>query len=106
MAKQRDSKATGKSGRASWFDEKSQTPRIEESARQLESFLKTVADGKVTDKEIKAQEARVVAVMKEVEPLLDDSTHEKVSRLLYELTAYDLMQTLYHMRPPARQFRG
>jgi hypothetical protein len=125
MAKQRDSKAAGgkpdskaasgkphskeagkKSGRVSWFDDKSQMSRIEEYAQQLDSFVKAVADGKVTEGEVKAQEASLVALMKEVEPLLDDALHEKVTRLLCELTAYDLMQTLYHMRPPARQFRG
>ena len=125
MAKQRDSKAAdkkpdskaaggkpdskaagGKPGRVSWFDDKSKMPRIEESARQLDSFVAALADGKVTEGEVKAQEARLVALMKEVEPLLDDAQHEKVTRLLCELTAYDLMQTLYLMRPPARRFRG
>jgi hypothetical protein len=47
-----------------------------------------------------------VDLMKEVEPLLDNALHEKVTRLLCELTAYDLMQTLNLMRPPARRFRG
>ena len=98
--------ATGKAGRISWFDDKSQMPRIEASARQLDSFLETMADGKVTEGEIKAQEDRLVALMKEVEPLLDDALHEKVTRLLCELTAYDLMQTLNLMRPAARRFRG
>jgi hypothetical protein len=119
MAKQRDSKAAGnskptgsskatgkKSGRVSWFDDKSKSPRIEESARQLDSFVQAMSDGKVTEGEVKAQEARLVALMKEVEPLLDDAQHEKVTQLLCELTAYDLMQTLYLMRPPARRFRG
>jgi hypothetical protein len=106
MATQRDTAAGGKPGRGSWFDEASQTPRIEESARQLDSFVQTMADGKVTEEEIKAQEARLVALMKEVEPLLDDALHEKVTRLLCELTAYDLMQTLYLMRPAVRKFRG
>jgi len=125
MAKQRDSKSAGnskpassskaadsskaagkKAGRVSWFDDKSKMPRIEESARQLDSFVAALADGKVTEGEVKAQEARLVDLMKEVEPLLDDAQHEKVTRLLCELTAYDLMQTLYLMRPPARRFRG
>ena len=86
MATQRDSAAGGKPGRAGWFDEASQTPRIEEYARQLDSFVQTMADGKV--------------------PQLDDALHEKVTRLLCELTAYDLMQTLSLMRPAVRKFRG
>src|SRR5215210_3453030 len=109
MAKQRDSGAAGKkSGRVSWFDDKSQTPRIEEYAQQLDSFVKAVADGKVTEGEVKAQEARLLALMKVVEPLLDDALHEKVTRLLCELTAYDLMQTLNLMQEarPKTTFRG
>jgi hypothetical protein len=33
--------------------------------------------------------------MKEVEPMLDDKQHAKVTQLLCELTAYDIMQTLH-----------
>ena len=67
-----------------------------------------MADGKVDDAEIKAQEARLVALMKEVEPLLDDALHEKVTQLLCELTAYDLMQMLHQMQQarPQTMFRG
>ena len=40
--------------------------------------------------------------MQEVEPLLEPDLHAKVTRLLCELTAYDLMQvmhSLHHSRP-------
>ncbi len=45
--------------------------------------------------------------MKEVEPQLDAATHAKVTQLLCELTAYDLMQVLHSMerRGPRRCFR-
>ena len=95
-------------GRSSWFDEATQTPLIEESARQLDSFIQTLADGRVDADEIEAQETRLVALMKEVEPLLDDALHEKVTRLLCELTAYDLMRILHTMQQarPKSVFRG
>jgi hypothetical protein len=95
-------------GRASWFDEATQAPLIEGAARQLDSFIQTLADGRVDEGEIKAQETRLVALMKEVEPLLDDSLHEKVTRLLCELTAYDLMQMLHTMQQsrPRTTFKG
>ncbi|HXG12724.1 MAG TPA: hypothetical protein VNK04_23400 [Gemmataceae bacterium] len=106
MAKKVESGKPGK--RASWFDEKSQAPLIETYARQLDSFLQTMADGKVEEKEIRDQEARLVNLMKEIEPQLDDALHEKVTRLLCELTAYDLMQTLFMMQEarPKTKFRG
>ena len=46
--------------------------------------------------------------MKEIEPLLSPEAHEKVTRLLCEVTAYDLMHALHmagHARPRAT-FRG
>jgi hypothetical protein len=95
-------------GRTSWFDEATQAPLIESSARQLDSFIQTLADGRVDADEIKAQETRLVALMKEIEPLLDDALHQKVTRLLCELTAYDLMRVLHTMQQarPKTVFRG
>ena len=96
------------SGRASWFDDATQTPLIEGYARQLESFVQTMADGKVDAGEMKAQETRLVALMREVEPLLDDATHDKVTRLLCELTAYDIMRLLHEIGAarPTTKFQG
>ena len=94
--------------RISWFDEKSQTPQIEQHARKLTTFIDALADGKVDEAELKAQEARLTALMKEIEPLLDDNLHSTVTQLLCELTAYDLMQTLHQMQQSRRKtvFRG
>src|SRR5262245_30957333 len=101
--------ARGKSGaRLRWLDDKAGTPLIERYARQLGSFLDAMADGEVDESEVKSQEARIVKVMKEVEPLLDDSQHAKVTELLCELTAYDIMQILHSMQKarPKVKFRG
>jgi hypothetical protein len=94
--------------RTSWFDDKSQTPLIDQYARKLTSFIEVLADGKVDAGEIKAQETRVVNLMKEIEPRLDDALHTKVTELLCEMTAYDLMQMLHEMEKarPKTAFRG
>lgn len=99
-------KPTGK--RASWLDEKSHKILIEQYARQLDSFLQAMADGKIEPSELRDQEARLVGLMKEVEPQLDDALHEKVTRLLCELVAYDLMQMVHTMQEsrPKTTFRG
>jgi hypothetical protein len=96
------------SKRTSWFDDKTEAPLIEQRARQLDSFVQTIADGKVEASEIKTQEGRLVALMKEIEPKLDDVLHAKVTQLLCELTAYDLMQILYTVQQarPKTKFRG
>lgn len=94
--------------RLSWFDEKTHAPLIEKYARQLDSFIETMADGKVEPSELKAQEKRLTTLMKEIEPQLDDALHAKVTELLCELTAYDLMQTVAAMQAarPKTVFRG
>ena len=91
-----------------WFDDSTDTPLIAEYARKLDSFLDAVADARIETRELDEQEKRVVSLMKEVEPLLSPEAHEKVTRLLCEVTAYDLMQAL-HMAGHARTkttFRG
>jgi hypothetical protein len=95
-------------GRLSWFDEKTSKPLIDGYARTLESFVTTMADGKVEPKELRAQEKRIIDLMKEVEPLLNDDLHAKVTSLLCELTAYDIMQLLFTLDAarPKTKFRG
>jgi hypothetical protein len=97
-----------KSKRSSWFDAKSHRLLIEEHAKQMDSFLQAMADGKIEPSELHAQEERLVALMKEIEPLLDDALHEKVTRLLCELVAYDQMQMVHMMQEarPKGVFRG
>jgi len=91
-----------------WFDAASDAPLLAEYARKLDSFLEVVADGRVDSTELEAQEKRVVALMKEVEPLLPPEAHEKFTQLLCEVTAYDLMNTLHlaHASRPRTKFRG
>ena len=81
---------------------------IADQGKRLDSFLQAIADGKVTDDEVKSQEERLVKLMKEIEPQLDPKLHEHVTRLLCEVTAYDMMQSLnmMQMRRPATKFRG
>jgi hypothetical protein len=96
------------SERISWIDEESQTSVIEQYSRQLDSFVNTFADGRVDEEELTAQEQRLTTLMKEIEPLLDDETHAKVTTLLCELTAYDIMQLAAAMQEsrPKTVFRG
>ncbi|MBN1344336.1 MAG: hypothetical protein JXQ73_16735 [Phycisphaerae bacterium] len=111
VKKARVAKAAAKRGgaaRVSWLDDKGQKPIIDRYARQLKSFLDALADGKVDASEVAAQESRLVELMKEIEPKLSDSMHGKVTQLLCELTAYDLMQVLHsmHEAKPTTVFRG
>ena len=100
--------AKASAGKTPWFDEKSDSEMITEYARKLDSFLDVVADGVVDSKELEAQEKRVVALMREVEPLLSPEAHEKITHLLCEVTAYDLMNAMHlaGKSRPRTKFRG
>lgn len=91
-----------------WFDEASDTSLISEQAQRLEPFLAAMADGRIDSSEVKAQEERLVAQMRVVEPMLNAEQHAQVTKLLVELTAYDLMQVLHsiHESRPKTTFRG
>jgi len=93
--------------RSSWIDPDTNEPLIDDYARKLEAFVQAFGDGIITKQEISDQEARLIDVMKEVEPSLDDETHAKVTKLLCELTAYDIMQFVFEMQQSrATMFRG
>jgi hypothetical protein len=93
--------------RRSWIDPETNDPLIDDYAKQLKSFMRAFQDGVISDKEISDQEARLVDLMKNVESILDDETHAQVTRLLCELTAYDIMQFTYEMQQSrAKMFRG
>ncbi len=92
----------------SWLDEKSQAPLIDTYVQKLGTFVDAMADGRVDNSEVAAQEQRVVALMKEVEPALNEAQHAQVTKLLCELTAYNVMQTLNSLQSarPTTKFRG
>ena len=94
--------------RSAWLDETSSVPIITEKAQQMKSFLDAMADGVVDASEVKAQEARLVELMKQIEPLLSDELHEKITQLLCEVSVYDLMHVLHtvHQSRPQAVFRG
>ena len=91
--------------RQSWLDDEAKTTLIDDYARNLSTFMDAMADGIVDAKEVADQEQRVVELMKEVEPQLDDAMHEQVTKLLCEMSAYSVMQllhSLYEARPASK----
>ena len=84
--------------RTSWFDDNAQHPSIHERMEKLESFTSALADGQVSKQELSAQEARLMAALKALEPDLSDAQHEKVTTVLVELSAYNVMRLLRELR--------
>ncbi len=83
--------------RMNWFDEKAEYPIIQEEVNKLRLFTDAMADGVVETKELEAQEQRLVAAMQRLEPALDDELHGKVTTVLVELSAYNIMRLLHEL---------
>jgi hypothetical protein len=84
--------------RTSWFDEKAEHPAIQERVSKLASFTDALADGMITKQELGGQEQRLVSAMKKVEADLNDDLHAKVTTVLVELTAYNIMRLLHELQ--------
>lgn len=82
--------------RSSWFDD-SDLPIIDEQVAKLESFTAAMADGVIEKQELEKQQESLVAAMKAAEPLLNDEAHAKVTRLLIEMSAYNIMRLLHEL---------
>ncbi len=97
-----------KKHRTPWLDDDGDAPLVHEYAEKLSGFMAAMADGKIEKHELDDQEARVVALMKKVEPELPPELHEDVTRLICELTAYNIMHTIHGLleAAPKTVFRG
>ena len=84
--------------RASWFDDKTDYPIIHDQVQKLQTFTDALADGIVEKRELEAQEQRLVAAMKQLEPALSDELHDKVTKVLVETSAYNIMRLLHELQ--------
>lgn len=84
--------------RASWFDEKAEHLIVHEEVTKLESFTSALADGVVTKQELAKQEAQLVAALKTLELQLNDAQHDQVTRVLVEMSAYNVMRLLHELQ--------
>jgi len=110
MDKEKDKKGkkAKSQGRVSWLDADSGEPMIHRYTERLNTFLEAMADGKVEAKELEEQEERLVTLLKQIEPKLGDELHGEVTELLCELTAYNIMHTMFEVAEaqPRTKFRG
>ena len=61
------------------------------SIDRLESWQRAIEDGVIEPHEVVAQRDRLLAMLRELEPLLDDDQHEKVTRVLEEWAVLQAM---------------
>jgi hypothetical protein len=84
--------------RISWFDDKAEHPMIQEQITKLDAFTSALADGVVSKNELSGQERRLVTAMKALEADLSDDLHAKVTTVLVELSAYNVMRLLHELQ--------
>ena len=84
--------------RVEWLDEKTHLPIIDEQVQKLTAFVDAMADGVIDSAELEKQSTSLVAAMESVEKDLNDAQHEKVTRLLIELSAYNVMRLLHELQ--------
>ncbi|MEO8028403.1 MAG: hypothetical protein ABI823_18115 [Bryobacteraceae bacterium] len=89
--------------RVEWLDEKTEVPIIDEQVQKLTTFVDAMADGVIDSDELEKQSASLVSAMKAVEDDLSDAQHEKVTRLLIELSAYNIMRLLHELQQARAQ---
>lgn len=85
--------------RISWIDADN-APALDAHVGQLEHFTASMQDGVIDSAELKKQEENLLAAMKAVEKDLSDEQHGKVTALLAELSAYNVMKTLHELMGP------
>jgi ribosomal protein S13 len=89
--------------RISWFDDKTHMPVIDEQVQKLATFVDAMADGVIDDGELHNQQSSVVEAMKAVEGDLNDEQHAKITRLMVELSAYNIMRLLHELQQTRRE---
>lgn len=82
--------------RSNWIDDDNH-PDLDEHVSQLEHFTASIADGHVDKDELKKQEGNLIAAMRAAEGTLNDEQHALVTKLLVELTAYNVMGALHEL---------
>ena len=84
--------------RINWFDEQAEHPMIHEQVQKLDSFTSALADGVVSAKELSGQEQRLMTALRTLEGELSDDLHAKVTDVLVELSAYNVMRLLHELQ--------
>ena len=83
--------------RINWLDEDTNVPALDEQVAKLQHFTDSMADGIVDVEELSTQNEAVVTAMKAVQDDLSDEQHAKVTTLLAELTALNIMTTFHEL---------
>jgi hypothetical protein len=80
------------SSRISWFDQETGSILLSEYFQRMDSWQRAMADGKITAEEIRDQSSKVIELLKEVEPMVNEAEHQLITEALYEMAVLQAMQ--------------
>jgi hypothetical protein len=80
------------SSRISWFDQEKGGLHLADYFQRMASWQQAMEDGKITPEEIRDQSNRVIALLKEAEPLVNETERQLVTETLYEMAVLQAMQ--------------
>jgi hypothetical protein len=80
------------SSRISWFDQGKGPSYLSAYFQRMDSWQRAMADGKITPEEIRDQASTVIALLKEVEPMVSEAEHQLITEALYEMAVLQAMQ--------------
>ena len=84
--------------RMSWFSEEGDEIIFQRYAERMESWQKAIADGRITEQEVREQATRVADLLRGLDEQLDDQTHERVSQAFFEWSVLQGMHTSLMMQ--------
>jgi hypothetical protein len=70
--------------RDGWFDGQGVDLLRDEFLEDHAAWRRYIADGQITASEILEQESRIIDMLKQIEPTLDDKQHENLTKVLLE----------------------
>ena len=77
--------------RRAWFASGDVASHSPFAVERLESWQKAIEDGIIEPHEVTAQRERLLGLLRDLEPTLDDAQHERVTRVLEEWAVLQAM---------------
>lgn len=90
--------------RDGWFDGKGLDLHRDEFLDDHPGWQKYIADGQITAGEILEQEAKIISMLKKLEPRLSDGVHEELTKVLLEYEVLINMALIHY--PSVTQEHG
>ncbi len=79
--------------RTGWFTNDNENHLFQESVERMESWQRAIADGVITQEELQEHLECTSALLRRLEPQLNDELHALVTEILLEMAVLNAMQS-------------